>query len=275
MAKTGFPKQAYQRIGFIILVAVLSWRIASQAVGQGAASDYGDAVLPDDAIGTATVSQDQASESVATPSVVQQAAGESDEAHGWFIVDQGSHWTAQEMHVVRQILEHTWQALDRVGVDGQSLLEGYRFRRAAAEFVPGRERFLALVNHRKMEIVLADGAFKRLHGFYIYHELGHAADRQLERAPSKAYHRIASQALGESPEESDTWSTATGFWLRYHGRDDREEATADAFAWWVMSQAGQPIPLFPGTPVTTDYDLIARSIEASIREATAVDAQPA
>ena len=121
-----------------------------------------------------------------------------------------------------------------------------------------------------MEIMLANGAFERLHGFYIYHELGHAVDRQLDRLPSEAYHRIAGDSQEETIEESNTWATTTGFWLRYHGRDDREEATADAFAWWVMAQAGQPKPFFPGTPVTTDYDEIASAIAEAMREAAGV-----
>jgi hypothetical protein len=275
MATIRLPKQSYQRIGFVALMAIFSLWITGQAVGQVAASAYHDTVLPEVATEVVAASREQLPEPVATTSPVESAVSGTEEDHGWFIADETSRWSDQELVVVEQIMEHTWRALDEVGLDGQTLLDGYRFRRAAAEFVPGRERLLAIVDHKTMEITLADGAFERLHGFYIYHELGHAVDFQLERLPSQAYHRIAGQAAEEVAETNDTWSTTTGFWLRYHGRDDREEATADAFAWWVMSQAGQPKPFFPGTPVTTDYDQVSRTIEEAVREAAATDAQPA
>jgi hypothetical protein len=275
MATLGLPKQIYQRIGFVALIAIFSLWISSQAIGQVAASDSHEVSFSKSSTEFATSSRERAPEAVTATSPLEPAASKTEETHGWFIVDEESHWSAQEMLVVEEILDHTWQALDDAGLDGQELLSGYRFRRAAAEFVPGRERLLAVVNHQKMEIILADGAFKRLHGFYIYHELGHAVDHQLDRLPSQAYHRIAGQVQEEVAEASATWSTTTGFWLRYHGRDDREEATADAFAWWVMSRVEQPKPFFPGTPPTTDYDQIARTIEDAVREAAAADSQPA
>jgi len=193
----------------------------------------------------------------------------TEEQINWFLTDGESQWSEQEMVTVQQIMDHTWRALESVGLDGERLLAGYHFRRQPAEFIPGEERLLAIVDHQKMEIVLADGAFKRLHGFYIYHELGHVIDRQLERMPSEIYHRIASEGQGDGHEpagNTSVWQTTTGFWLRYHGRDDREEATADAFAWWVMAQFDQPKPFFPGTPVETDYDEIAQTIEAALNE---------
>jgi hypothetical protein len=87
--------------------------------------------------------------------------------------------------------------------------------------------------------------------------------------PSEAYHRLASdgQAANDGAGDASSWQTRDGFWLRYHGRDDREEATADAFAWWVMAQAEQATPFFPGTPVTTDYDEVASVMAEAMGEA--------
>jgi hypothetical protein len=141
---------------------------SAQVVGQVAASAYHDTVLPKDAIEVAVTGRKQLSESAALPSPLQPVVNETEESQGWFIVDGESHWSVEERPVVEQILARTWQALGEVGLDGQTLLDGYRFRRVAAEFVPGRERLLAIVDHQTMEITLADSAFERLHGFYIY-----------------------------------------------------------------------------------------------------------
>jgi len=203
--------------------------------------------------------------SVSTQDVGRPVESAVEEQSNWFLTDDESQWSDQELATVQQIMDRTWQALESVGIDGESLLAGYRFRRVPAEFVPGEERLLAIVDHQKMEILLADGAFERLHGFYIYHELGHAVDRQLDRATSEIYHRIASEGQ-QTDEDNSVWQTTTGYWLRYHGRDDREEATADAFAWWVMAQFDQPMPFFPGTPVETDYGVIAQTMQEALNE---------
>ncbi len=272
MASKSSPKQSNWRTGFMVLMAIFSLWIASQAAAPVDAFEVVDSGLTNAVVEVTAVGREPAPEAVATSAPAQPATAEKeDETDGerdWFIVDEESQWTAQEMIAVEQIMARSWQALDSVGLDGQDLLKGYRFRRAAAEYVPGQGRLLAMVDHQQKEITLADGAFKRLHGFYIYHELGHAVDRQLERLPSEIYHRIAGQE--EAAETGDGWTTTTGFWLRYPGRDDREEATADAFAWWVMAQAEQPKPFFPGTPVITDYGEIARTFEEAVREAAAV-----
>lgn len=279
MASKSRSKQRNWRTGFVVLMAIFSLWIASQAAAPVDAFEVLDGDSAHAVVEVTAVGRELAPEAVATSTLAQPAAAEKeDETEGerdWFIVDEESQWTAQETIVVEQIMAHSWQALDSVGLDGQDLLKGYRFRRAAGEYVPGQERTLAMVDHQQREITLADGAFKRLHGFYIYHELGHAVDRQLERLPSEIYHRIAGQGQEEVAETGDGWTTTTGFWLRYPGRDDREEATADAFAWWVMAQAGQPKPFFPGTPVTTDYDQVARTVEEALGEAVVINWQPA
>ena len=269
MYPTRITKPAFQRKAFIGLTIVLILWLSGQATSLVAASNYQDGLASVVEPVSAAIVGEPAPEIVTASSLASPITEVAEEAQDWFIVDEESRWSDQELMVVRQIMDHTWEALEKVGLDGEGLLEGYRFRRVQAEFVPGEERLLAIVDHQKMEIVLADGAFKRLGGFYIYHELGHAIDRQLERLPSEAYHRIAGEGQGKSPEGSDTWMTTTGFWLRYPGRDDREEATADAFAWWVMDQAGQTQPFFPGTPVTTDYADVAQAIEDALRTVTA------
>lgn len=248
-------------ISTLILIALL-WASSQALVSayQGSAVDGGAPIAGI----SKSVSAPEADQSAPT------AAGAEEGGASWFLVNDGSQWSDQEQIRVQQIMDRTWRALDSLGVDGQSLLAGYHFRRLDSEFVPGEERLLAIVDHQAKEIILADGAFERLHGFYIYHELGHAVDRQLDRMPSEAYHRLANagQARNDGAGDASTWQTTDGFWLRYHGRDDREEATADAFAWWVMAQAEQPKPFFAGTPVTTDYDEIAGAMAEAMGEAS-------
>lgn len=266
MFQKRFPKKTFQGFAVVILIALFSLWIASQADKQVFASDGRGVPDPGHVATEVEVGARPVEQAVAPAHPVNDEAGETGESGNWFVVDEESVWSDEELLVVEQIMDRTWEALEGVGLDGEILLAGYHFRRLPAEFIPGDERLLAIVDHHTMEIILADGAFKRLHGFYIYHELGHAIDRQLERQPSEAYHRIAGNGQAETVREDDTWQTVTGFWLRYHGRDDREEATADAFAWWVMAQFDQPKPFFPGTPVTTDYGQIAQAIEEALVE---------
>jgi hypothetical protein len=181
----------------------------------------------------------------------------------WFLTDPANPWTPLELATVGQIRGQTIQALNQAGLDGRELLEGYRFRRFQGEYVDQVEGQLAIVDHEKEEIVLADAAFERHHGFNIYHELGHVVDHRLERRLSQRFHEVA----GSDPAQSgDQWLTADGYWLRYHGRDDAEEATADAFALWVMtSQSGSWKPIFYGTPLTVNYDGIVEAIEIALQ----------
>ena len=254
------PKRLSRTQLFInVILIVLLWS-SSQAV----ASDFRPGLSAGTVEAPSGITSERVQQAQALPS--PNPASEAVSGQDWFLVSEDSQWTDQEMFTVKQIMDRTWAALAGIGLDGQQLLAGYRFVRLQAEFVPGEERLLAIVDHQKTEIVLADGAFKRLHGFYIYHELGHAVDNRLGRAPSEAYHQVAGTT---QMDDRLTWLTKDGYWLRYPGRDDREEATADAFAWWVMDQAGQPQPFFPGTPVTTDYADVAQSIEDALRTAVA------
>jgi hypothetical protein len=175
------------------------------------------------------------------------------------VIGQDNVWTAAELQAVEQIVEHTVDALAGIGLDDQQLLDGYRFGRYQGEYVDGVPGRLAIVDHQQQIITLSDAAFKRHHGFNIYHELGHVVDRRLGRQLSQLFHDAAGS------QQSDTWTTADGYWLRQHGREDREEATADAFALWVMTgQANFSKPVFYGTPVTVDYNGLNQAIEEAL-----------
>jgi hypothetical protein len=188
-----------------------------------------------------------------------EAPSENEEGSRWFITGEDSLWQDEEMDQVQQVVSNTLTVLARVGIDGDDLLEGYRFRRFSGEHVDGDPGLVGKVNHNKKEIVLSDTAFLRLGGFYIYHEIGHAVDFRLDRLLSQGFH---GRAGSEPMEDGNQWQTADGFWLRHHGRDDREEAAADAFALWVLGEAGSTFkPVFPGTPVGTEYEAIAHFVQ--------------
>lgn len=181
---------------------------------------------------------------------------------GLFI--QKSKWSEEEMAAVQQIVDYTLNALKEVGLDGRQILAGYRFRRYDGNYVNDVEGVISVIDHEMMEIILADNAFLRHQGFNIYHELGHAVDYRLARQLSQSYHQIA----GSGQEiDDEAWNTADGYWLRFHGRDDREEATADAFALWIFtSQADLDYPVFYGTPTTVDYEGMVDAISSSFAD---------
>jgi hypothetical protein len=106
-------------------------------------------------------------------------------------------------------------------------------------------------------------AFSVMNGFAIYHELGHAVDHRLNRQLSEGFHRHAGGPV--ISEANEQWQTADNYWLRLEGRDDREEAAADAFAVLVMSHAGLKQPFFARQPVTTDYDDISEALAHSLQ----------
>jgi len=190
----------------------------------------------------------------------------SDEGNqGWFIEDGTSHWTAAEREMVNQVIARTVTALEEGGFDGDQLLAGYRFRRVAGEHVDEELGLVALVNHNDQVINLADSAFLRMGGFYIYHELGHVVDRQLDRELSQVFH---AQVGGSRAAE---WQTADGYWMREHAHQDREEATADAFALWVTSQLeGFRKPIFAGTPLDADYQGIIDAMATALLDVSGV-----
>jgi hypothetical protein len=186
------------------------------------------------------------------------------EPHRWFIGEQGSEWSSDEWEMIHEALSGTFRILAGAEIDGKTLLSGYRFRRISGEYVDSEEGKIAIVNHEKEEIWLADAAFLRLEGFYIYHELGHAVDRRLERKLSQAYHARTGGKLVDRGN-GDEWQSGDMFWMRPHGRDDREEATADAFALLVtMSESTSRTPIFSGMPTDVNYNGIADAVSQSL-----------
>jgi hypothetical protein len=184
------------------------------------------------------------------------------ETESWFIHSEDSRWREDEMEMVSETLETTIFALNEAGFDGQTLLDGYRFRRYDGQFVDGVDGRIALVRHGSKEIILADTAFMRLWGYYIYHELGHVVDKRLDRKLSQQFHMLASDQADDS-----SVMTPDGFWLNEHARTDREEATADAFALWVVLRYTEnPRPVFWHTPNTIDYDVIVQALDETMQE---------
>jgi hypothetical protein len=176
----------------------------------------------------------------------------------WIEVAESDPWNLDALIAVQQALSVTITALDEAGLDGQALLQPYRFRYQEGEYTQNEERWNGYVNHDGKMITLADSAFKRHHGFTLLHELGHVVDRQSARRLSRQYHALAGSPAGGS-------ATADGFWLNPAGQADREEATADAFATWIgVTYQGHPRPIFWKTPVDTDYDLIMETIQTSV-----------
>lgn len=191
----------------------------------------------------------------------RMSAPSLDETDRWLISAEDGAWTVEEAEQVRSVLLDVFAALATAGVNGSELLDGYRFRRYAGEYVDGVPGRVAKVNHADLEIVLSDTAFLRQQGFYLYHELGHAVDRRLDRRLSTHFHTHT----GGGPAAGGSWQTGAGSWIRPEGREDREEAAADAFAVWVMVEyAGLRKPVFPGAPMTTDYPGIAAAAESAL-----------
>lgn len=191
---------------------------------------------------------------------------ETDEIVHWLIADEDSHWNAEETKILQRVLQDTFGALEANGIDGKALLDGYRFRHDAGRYVDDVEGRMAKIDHSVAEITLSDTAFTVRQGFVIYHELGHAVDHRLNRQLSEGFHRNTGGPKISGSDEP--WQTADNYWLRLGGRDDREEATADAFAVLVMvSHAGLRRPVFAHQPMTTDYDGISTALALALQSA--------
>jgi hypothetical protein len=190
---------------------------------------------------------------------------EADEITYWLITDEDSRWSADEIKSLQGALQDTFDALAANGIDGMALLGGYRFRHEAGLYIGEIEGRMGTIDHNVGEITLSDKAFTVLHGFAIYHELGHAVDRRLDRQLSEGFHRNTGGP--KINEGSDRWQTANNYWLRLEGRDDREEAAADAFAVLVMSYAGLKRPVFAHQPITTDYAGISAAAALALQSA--------
>jgi hypothetical protein len=187
--------------------------------------------------------------------------GEAGDLQEWIVVEDGSQWTNTELRIVHNAIQDTIAALDSVGVDGHQVLAGYRFARHNNRFLADGFRRHAQVNHEPRLITLADRAFLASHGFFIYHELGHAVDRQLGRRLSSIFQEQALQ-----PTHTDGMiELADGYWMREQGRDNPAEAAADAFALWVMVEhAGYAMPDFATMPETVDPALILELVREGL-----------
>lgn len=180
----------------------------------------------------------------------------------WIIADGESVWDAEELEMTGRALGDTLDALALVGIDGHELLEGYKFRRYAGEFVRDDRGLVAVVNHEEKVITLSDAAFKRQHGFSIYHEIGHAVDSQLDRNLSLRFHELAGL---NSSQGGSMAVTQDGYWMRPIAHKDMEEATADAFALWVtVDNSGMKEPIFAGTPLDVQYESISQAVEDAL-----------
>jgi len=176
----------------------------------------------------------------------------------WIIVTTESAWEKDELLIVSEILATVIESLDQQSLDGRVLLSGYRFRRQPGEYINGNEGHFAYVNHTSQEIILADSAFKRLKGFYIIHELGHVVDQRSNRQLTANFHTLAGSDL-------DQRITRDGYWLNPRSQQDLEEATADAFALWIMTTYREGFrPVFGGTPLTANYEEISASLITSL-----------
>ena len=182
----------------------------------------------------------------------------------WVIVAPDSVWKVEELQVVHTALTTTIGALDEKGLDGRALLGGYRFRRSQGTYLPGTLGQVALVQHDTREIRLSDRALRTQSGFHIYHELGHVVDRRLQQALTREFQRLT---LGE--EGIDSRKTAGGFWLDQFARDRPEEATADAFALWIiLNHTTGPEPVFWMKPDEANYDTIAAVMDRVLSRIT-------
>ena len=180
----------------------------------------------------------------------------------WIADDTNGEWNKTELEMIQEVLQDSFLAMADVGLDGQEMLEGYRFVRHNGEFVRDERGLVALVRHDKEEIVLSDSAFVRLDGFSIYHEIGHAVDRRLDRQLSRNFHA----EVGTGGEGSqDEHVTRDGFWMRPISREEPQEATADAFALWVTeNQADMRQPVFPGMPLGVEFEGINEAMEEAL-----------
>lgn len=180
----------------------------------------------------------------------------------WIILDDEMGWNVTDLVMVRTILLDTIAALNGSGFDGHAVLKGYRFRKVDEDYVSkgGTHRVIATVNHESLEITLSRSAFLRQQGFTIYHELGHIVDRRLDRQLTAMY--VERSHHGSAANQD---FVGDGYWVRRIGQTDKHEGAADAFAIWMTHRSAEGRnPIFPGTPVQTDYARIAQTVAATL-----------
>jgi hypothetical protein len=184
----------------------------------------------------------------------------------WIIADESSVWTQAELATVERVMTNTLAALERAGLDGAALLDGYRFRRVAGEFVGGKPGVIASVAHGSMVIRLSDKIFLPQYEFDLYHELGHVLDQRSNRALNERFHALTLEIDGVTARHE--WTTAQGFFVRGYGHVDKLEATADAFAVWVfVGYAGNPLPYFKHMPDNANVGAIVEVFAQALQSA--------
>ncbi|MCA9987544.1 MAG: hypothetical protein KDE59_24715 [Anaerolineales bacterium] len=159
--------------------------------------------------------------------------------------------------MLHRIISYTLAGLVEHQLDGRAWVQGYRFRRLPGEYIRGQAGCISVVNHEHQEILVADAAFKRLHGFYIAHEFGHVVDFRSQHALTLSFHT----SIGSDLENG---IPAAGYWLSHNGESNLGEATADAFGLWIMMTYEDYRPIFAGTPLDTRFTDIVDEIEESL-----------
>lgn len=178
----------------------------------------------------------------------------------WFIENETSIWTPEERATVETALRNSMDALAAAGLDGETLLGGYRFERFAGEYANDKRGKIAIAYLEKGKIVLSDSIFLPENIFYIYHELGHVIDYRSGHELDTQFHKLTLQIDGVTALHD--WTTAQGFFLRGQAHVHKIEATADAFALWVyVAYAGNPVPEFKHMPENGDPGAIIRVYE--------------
>jgi hypothetical protein len=184
----------------------------------------------------------------------------------WIIVDESSTWTVAHLEMLHKSLWETMSALETVGLDGRSLLAGYRFRHQSGERIHGWENSIALVRHEAQEIILTDNAFSTEDGFSIYHELGHVADHRLKRQLTTTF--MAVVGGGEEYKRQTGHLLPDGYWVRTQTSLNPYEATADAFAVWVtVGYLQRPHPTFYTMPDDVNFESISWAVDLALQEA--------
>ena len=181
----------------------------------------------------------------------------------WIIIDENSTWTAGALLTIRRSLLNTLEVLDKNGFDGRNILNGYRFKRHHGSYVDEKKGWVALVNHDKQEILLADKAFVG-QGFIVYHELGHVVDYRLGGGLKERFRQTSAAHESELLMTHSSLSVVEGFWIREQGQKNLGEAAADAFALWVMANSeGLEGLAFKDAPTTVNYFRIVEAMDIS------------
>lgn len=182
----------------------------------------------------------------------------------WIVLDRDSTWTLDDLAAVREALLLTRAGLSGAGLDINQILGGYRFERQNSFYLDSGPGRYAAVRHDQKRIVLADQAFRRRNRFPILHELGHIVDFQLDRSLNTRFHELT--GYDSSTDAGSDALTVEGYWFRPQSEHSQTEATADAFALWIILDYGEgEIPYFQNASRTADYEQICQTIYTAIQ----------